>query len=219
VSSTEHLATLTGWPGQGRTDTDWVQAEEELGVAVPSDFRELASRFPDGTFQGYLYFQPGTPNLVDLRDRLLGELRRCRSEENLEDTAPSRDPDPSYPYPLWPEPEGIFPWAMGSGGEIFFWLRNSPDPGSWPVVWCHGEDREWERFDGITSEFLIALVTGQIDAPRLGSPTFPSPPRFDKWEGLRFIPKAGPGRPLSDEEIERIKDLAMRPGHSTDRGC
>jgi hypothetical protein len=207
VSDAEDLARLTGWEGQGTLGVDWKQAEEEVGIALPPDFCELAERFPYGVFQGYLDFIPSPAGLMDLRERPLADVRRWRDNtpdddeilyrKNLEELAASEgeqlSPDPvlSFPFPLWPEPGGIFPWALGSGDEMFFWLRSEPDPGSWPVVWCHGGDLEWEQFDGTTTDFLIALVTGQIDPRRLGSPTFPPPPRFDKLEHLQYRPTAG----------------------------
>jgi hypothetical protein len=167
---------------------------------------------------------PGLPGLLagtrqpfDLRHHELGDLRRwrdglpdddeswemafteqLRAEEGLE-AAP--EPEPSFPYPLWPEPGGIFPWAEGSR-EAFFWLRSVPEPASWPVVWWHGDDLEWERFDGTATEFLIALVTGQIEARRLGSPSFPPPPRFDMAVAGEPRPTAGA---TSKEEIEQIR--------------
>jgi len=226
VSSAEHLARRTGWEGHGTSGVDWEQAEEEVGIALPPDFCELAERFPAGVFQGYLDFVPSPAGLADLRERPLGDLRRWRDNtpdegeiryrNRLEDLAAlvgeELPPDPvlSFPFPLWPEPGGIFPWALGSGDEIFFWLRSRPDPGSWPVVWCHGEDFEWEQFDGTTTEFLIALVSGQIDARLLGSPTFPPPPRFDQSQNLRHRPTAGSPPPPSDEEIAQLLARAVR---------
>lgn len=207
MSGAEHLARLTGWEGHGTPGVDWKQTEEKVGVALPPDFCELAEWFPFGVFQGYLDFIPSAGGLMDLRDRRLGDLRRWRDNtpdddeiayrEYLEELAASEGeelvPAPvlSFPFPLWPEPGGIFPWATGSHGEIFFWLRSGRDPGSWSVVWCHGDDLDWERFDGTTTEFLIALVSGQIDARQLGSPIFPPPPRFDKLERLQYRPTAG----------------------------
>jgi hypothetical protein len=225
VSGAEHLARLTGWEGHGTPGVDWNQAEEDVGVALPPDFCELAERFSDGVFQGYLAFTPSAGWLAGLRDRRLADLRRWRDNtpddddiayrEYLEELAASEGeelpPDPvlCFPFPLWPEPGGIFPWATGSHVEFFFWLRSGPDPGSWPVVWCHGDHLDWERFDGTTTDFLIALVSGQIDARQLGSPTFPPPPRFDQWQGLRYRPTAG-SPPPSDEEIAQLLARAVR---------
>ena len=198
MSSVDQLVRLTRWRGPRQTDADWERAEEDLGIALPLDFRELAERFPDGVFQGYLDFSASPGSLVDLAEGPLEDLRRWREDASL-----------SLPFPLWPEPGGIFPWTLGSRDEIFFWLRSDPDPSHWPVVWCHGEDFEWEQFAGSATDFLIALVTGQIDARTLGSPTFPPPPRFDQIAGLRYRPTAG-SNPPSDEEIARIKSLVRK---------
>lgn len=200
----QRLAKLTGWSGSGTASTNWARAEQELGIALPPDYRELAERFPSGTFQGYLDFQPGPDILADLVERPLGDLRRwrdntledweIREREYIEATEGRALPERqiSYPFPLWPEPGGIYPWAQGGNDAIFFWLTDS-DPSSWPVVWCHGEDTLWERFDGMATEFLMALVTGQLDVRRLGSPIFPPPPRFDPWKAHGLLPRPGPG--------------------------
>jgi hypothetical protein len=175
---------------------------------LPPDYRELAERFPAGTFQGYLDFNPGVLTLIDLCERRLSGLRRWRDHTPDDDEVAYRryleeleasqgrvlppDPEVSYPFPLWPEPGGIYPWSEGDIA-LFFWLRNVSDPGSWPVVWCHGEDDEWERFDGTITEFLIALVTGQVDIRRLSAPIFPPPPRFDPWTGYGLVPRPSRG--------------------------
>lgn len=192
MSDVERLTSLTGWSGRGEAGTDWAQAEEELDVALPADFRELAGRFPMGTFQGYLTFNPGVYALADLCAGEVGRLRRWRDgtpdDDELEQFPgpPSRTPE--FPFPLWPEPGGIFPWAEAEAGATFFWLRSGADPDSWPVVWWHGAELAWERFDGTATEFLIVLVTGQVDRARLGAPVFPPPPRFDP---------VIPGQPIS----------------------
>jgi len=202
VDSVDRLVMLTRWLGRGPTDTDWSEAEEKLGVALPPDYLEIAARFPVGTFQGYLDIQPYPDALADMYEQVVGGLRRQRDDtpdeaeisvrEYIEVTEGRRplEPEITYPFPLWPEPGGIYPWAEGGWDATFFWLQTTSDPSSWPVVWCHGEDILWERFDGTASEFLIALVTGQIDVRRLGSPIFPPPPRFDEWQPYVPIPRA-----------------------------
>ena len=204
----DHLARLTGWSGRGPGGVDWTRAEADLRVAVPSDFRELADRFGTGTFQGYLDLMPDPRSLASLARRQLGLLRRERDgpdETDLEEyrlavelaAQEGMDPPEDFtayrtpmPHPLWPEPGGIYPWAMADTAT-FFWLRSNPDPRSWPVVWFHGEDLEWESFDGTATEFLIALVTGQIDTGRLGAPIFPPPPRFDEVVIGALVPRPG----------------------------
>lgn len=202
MGSVDHLVALTRWPGHGLAGTDWPQAEDKLGLALPPDYLELARRFPVGTFQGYLDFLPYPDALADWCQRIIGDLRRWRDNtpdeseiwvrERVEATEGRTPPDReiTYPFPLWPEPGGIYLWAEGGAGATFFWLRSTPDPSSWPVVWCHGEDILWERFDGTASELLIALVTGQIDVRHLGSPIFPPPPRFDVWVSRKPVPRA-----------------------------
>jgi hypothetical protein len=213
VNGVERLAELTGRAGRIELRIDWSRAQEELGIPLPPDFRELAERFPAGTFQGYLHLIAHPASLADLRDRRLGDLRRERDHETDEADIEYQDfmehlyasegvelpsgPEPErlFPYPLWPEPGGVFPWAESSGIGTYFWLTSGSEPGFWPVVWCHGEELEWEQFDGTCTEFLIALVTGQIDVRRLGAPIFPPPPRFDQWQEGQSIPVAGSAPP------------------------
>ena len=57
----------------------------------------------------------------------------------------------------------------------------------------HERDLGWERFDGTATDFLIALVTGQIDTRRLGAPIFLPPPRFDEVVAGALLPR--PGQP------------------------
>ena len=222
MTNVQQLAELTGWAGRGDPGVDWEHAQQELGMPVPADFRELGGRFPPGTFQGYLHIRPAPYALADLRDRSLDVLRLWRDDDPDEDDiramrfeeellaregiVPDYAPEPevSFPFPLWPEPGGIFPWAEAAGIGTFFWLQASPEPGSWPVVWCHGENLEWEQFDGTCTDFLMALVTGQMDTGRLGAPVFPPPPRFDEWQEGHFIPEAGA---LPEQDVKEYIDI------------
>lgn len=68
----------------------------------------------------------------------------------------------SLPWPIYPEPGGLFPWAVTDNGGTLYWLTEG-EPDGWPTLHdphsCVPED--WERHDLPFAELLLRTITGE----------------------------------------------------------
>ena len=72
------------------------------------------------------------------------------------------DKDPGYPHTIWPEPGGIFPWAVTDNGGRFFWVT-AGDPGRWSTIYYPSRDPDYRELELSTSEILCGLVSNELN--------------------------------------------------------
>jgi len=145
------LAGLCSYPLVKRWRYDWAPIETELGLALPSEYKDYVSYFPPGVFGGVITpehpgLRGGPARFVE-RIRLLADLFRGWPNEQ-------RPPMPGYP-----EQGGLIPWADFEGDSALCWLSEGDDPDLWPVFAANDENR-YERLPGTTIEALIAVLRG-----------------------------------------------------------
>ncbi|MFJ8471158.1 SMI1/KNR4 family protein [Kitasatospora sp. NPDC094011] len=150
----EKLVAVTGWETTRKRVIDWTSVEDRLGVALPTDYKDLAERFGSGAFDGYLQlFTPDTPS---------GHYDLVKSAAWLgEQAAADEWINALYrPHPVFPAVGGLLQWADSVQADGFYWLTDSAEPDAWPIL-CQadGESGVWERFDGSTSEFIHRVLT------------------------------------------------------------
>ena len=115
-------------PARPRHSTgDWDAVEAKLGLTLPGDYKGMVQHYGAGSFSDFLIvLNPFLPsaylNLVRGGEEILHSARTVR------ESSPSL-----YPMPLYPEPGGIFPWAVTETGDTLFW-RTSGEPDAWTVV-------------------------------------------------------------------------------------
>ncbi|MGC4747623.1 SMI1/KNR4 family protein [Micromonospora sp. DT201] len=146
--------------GQSGRPFDWSLIERSLGnLALPGDYKALVERFPDGRFaEAITVIRPGVKrgdpeDFLGYYSHRLNDMREWRA-----------DGDGVFPYPIFPEPDGLLPWGEGPRGELFFWLTNSTEPDSWIVVWADVDFTEWHSFSGGVCQFLLKVVLGDVVA-------------------------------------------------------
>jgi hypothetical protein len=152
------LARLLEVPLDAGRVFDWPAVESELGVRLPADYKALAESFPRGWFRDFVrvMLPVGTDRDVSLIEYARGELDALRELREAGEA--------SFPYPLFPEPNGVLPWGFIMSPGIACWLTGPGDPDAWPVVLATEEGDYWDRFDGSASEFLVSVVTADYDA-------------------------------------------------------
>lgn len=148
-------------PVAASTEGDFATVEHRLGTMLPSDYRRLILAYGDGVWQGFWYLlnpfsRNKNLNLLDqvsLTDPDFGslwaerEIRRASSE--------------SYPFPIWPEPGGILPWAVTDNGGRLFWLTSGP-PSRWSTVYYPSRDSEFETYGLPVGEILWGAISGEL---------------------------------------------------------
>jgi hypothetical protein len=108
---------------------NWASVEQSLGTALPADFKELVSVYGCGLFNDHVYlnspFATSTQfNLSWLIETLLQNFRDNRDDEigAWEQTK----------FPIYPESDGLLPFASASNGETFSWRTIGP-PDDWHI--------------------------------------------------------------------------------------
>jgi hypothetical protein len=122
VNALDRLVALVSPPATPVDATgDWP------AVALPSDYRDLVTRYGNGVFNDnvVLLVPFGECTLLAYGVDQLDADRELRAEFGDED----------YPYPLYPEPGGLMVWATTSSGARLCWLTTG-EPDEWQVVAC-----------------------------------------------------------------------------------
>ena len=110
-------------PRESGSPAAWAAVEEELGIALPNDYKEYVHTFGTGKIADFvLPYNPFSDNrflnLLKQVPKQVGTLRQMKEEFGEEEC----------PYPLYPDPAGLLPWGCTDNGNILFWLTTGhPD--------------------------------------------------------------------------------------------
>jgi hypothetical protein len=165
------LAVVTGLvppparPSGVGTLEQWRAAERELDLVFPTDYREFVFAYGTGTFATeYSVYSPfwGAEYFDHVR-------YLCQIEREFRVEFPNR-----VPYPVWPEPGGVFPWGSDQNGNYYLWLTDGP-PDLWQVVTNEPRGHGYREHDCTMTEYLAGVMLGRI-RPLIGD--FPTPDCF-----------------------------------------
>lgn len=145
----------------------WSEAERRIGTPLPKDYRDLVDRYGAGRFSDFLsVFTPfsGNPHadLLVQMDRQLASLRELRANGE------------HAPYPIFPEPGGLLPFAITDNGDVLHWATNGP-PDAWRVVVNEARSPVYELHDTDMTGFIAGLLSKSRESailPRGLAPRF-----------------------------------------------
>ena len=134
----------------------WDDVERKIGVRPPADFQRFLSVYGSGfiglgTVDPYWLVvrsprsEPGYGNLVDGFRTHIGIL----SERKV--AVPS-----SVPYPILPEPGGLFPFAHDSCGFEYYWLTRGGCK-DWPLI-IDDDSGDFVELELSFVDFVLRLV-------------------------------------------------------------
>ena len=163
-SPLSHLATIVPPPDapveRGSVE-EFDAVEQQLCLELPPDYKAYVGTYGSGQWHEFWWFlspfdesQYGNLTRHSVADEtakwsILNAERTCRIAEG------------EYPYPIYPEPGGILPWAVTENGGNFFWLTIGPAL-NWPTVYRANRGAEFERIDLTCTEILLGIVTGRL---------------------------------------------------------
>lgn len=146
-----------------------MRLESVLGIDFPRAYKLLFDTYGDVEFDKFLgIFRP--------RDDVDEErLRSIRTVDDLRGYAPAEggtirlvDDHGSVrlipPYPVYPDPGGLFPWGVTTNGDRLMWLTSSADPEQWPTV-VTDDGYEWWQYNGSFIDLLVGLMEGTVTCP------------------------------------------------------
>lgn len=142
-------------PAGEREPVRWERAEEELGLALPADYKALIDEYGAGSFDDFLWvFEPYHDNqFLDLLWQTPNHLRVLRTLVE--------DGGGEEPYLLRSEPGGLVSWGLTDNGDMCFWHVTSRDPSEWTVALRPSRSSQWHRFEGALTEFLVEMLSGR----------------------------------------------------------
>ncbi|HKP51973.1 MAG TPA: SMI1/KNR4 family protein [Chloroflexia bacterium] len=142
-------------PRETGSDRSWLEIENSLGTALPTDYKEYINLYGTGELGGMIWIYNAfsnspTLNLLIQAREVLDIWRETRSMFGEE-----------CPYPLYPEPNGLLPWGhVDTGAELFWQTSGSPD--QWSVVVNESRGPEFQKFEESMSGFLTSLFAGRL---------------------------------------------------------
>ncbi len=136
---------------------DWQAVQERLGTALPFDFKAFVDQAPAGTFSNELL--PNYPGLLGYpaNDYLAPHAHILNTFVRWRHSG-----DGNFPFPLYPEPQGVLLWASGNS-SCYWWLTGPKDPNEWKVVTCDRSFNHWRTHEAGMAQFVVA----ELDAGRL----------------------------------------------------
>lgn len=156
------------------TIDQWRAVEQELGVELPSDYREFVFTYGTGMFAGfYVVYNPcsamKTANLLTKISTL------CQQEREFKREFPD-----AVPYRIHPDRPGLLPWGGDENGNYYYWITDGP-PDSWLVVSDEVRGEGFREYGRCMTDFLCDVLTGKIEALAGGYPTDENRV-FESWE-------------------------------------
>lgn len=136
-------------------DGDWEVIEKQVGMKLPDDYRRIIEKYGRGSFGDFL-------NLIhpflDPHNFLLRlETRFLQHERKLHVEFPDE-----FPFPVYPDPRGLFPWAGTDNGDTLYWLTDG-EPERWQVVVWESRGPEHVVYPFGAAEFLQRWLSGTLE--------------------------------------------------------
>ena len=171
---------LTGWEPLGLS-VDWATVEEELGVPLPADYKELAEAFGGGVFSESVSFMGcGSSVSFDLPAQWRAALSAAR--DGTYGSVPAAGPYDAYT----PGGKGVVTWGSTEWADQYCWLIDAERPGHCSVLARSHDPGPWYRYDMSTAEFLHRVLA-DADFRPFGIAHY--------GLGATFVPESA-GRPL-----------------------
>ncbi|MGW2303282.1 Lsr2 family DNA-binding protein [Streptomyces sp. NPDC001809] len=152
---------------------DWSLAERELGVRLPTDYKELVAAYGPGEFCDFLtLYQPGAlSGWVDLTGPMPARLR---TQLDAVREAGGRRAD----GPPCATGELLAMGVTGSGAYLFWVTRPREDPDRWPIVVSDRLGAPWFTYRGSVTGLLVEVLGGTLRVPLFPGDLLSAGPSF-----------------------------------------
>lgn len=133
----------------------WEEVEHRLGTTLPTDYKWFLERYGTGKVKEFLWvFNPFSKNKnINLVEQL---CVRVGGLKYLSEKFPHQ-----YPYSLFPQPGGLFPFAGTDNGDTIYWITEG-EPNEWRVAVNDARSPMFEEFKCGAVAFLYGILTQRI---------------------------------------------------------
>jgi hypothetical protein len=158
-----------------RLDRDWKKVEAEVGLALPEDYKQFIDHFGTGVIRGYRR-EVGELEVWNFRDSSFSRAFKGRVSVAIGVFEEVSD----CPFPFYPEPGGLLPFASTRSGDYLNWRTEGP-PDDWDVVGYGALRRELKLLKGhgfVRSLLDILTWKSRLIPDILKADAFTSPCEF-----------------------------------------
>jgi hypothetical protein len=141
-----------------RPSVDWAQVEAEVSMRLPGDYKRFVDRYGAGSVEEFPHIFHPTVGIV-LAGTAAAELDGLHEYRSYDHREPG-----DVPFPVWPEPGGLYPFARTMDGDCCYWRTADADPDRWTVVLSESFYDWWEHPTGMAA-FLADVLTGRARYP------------------------------------------------------
>lgn len=170
-------------PIETGTAEEWPKIEQALGIELPQDYKDFVSTYGTGQISGIVWvYNPFSSNrYLNLANQAsqrpittLGILASTGEELKVE-----------YPYPLYPEPDGLLRWGTTDNGDELYW-QTTGDPNQWPVVTNEVRGTGFAKFRETMTNFVVKVILGEIKSEVLPTKYLARNKHFDVYNPNRL---------------------------------
>jgi hypothetical protein len=136
----------------------WGEIEKCCKTLLPEDYKRFINKYGSGQIGGFInIFNPFSENeFINLMEQIKVRLDAVNYiKENYGEE--------ECPYSLFPQTNGLLPFAATDNGDVFFW-KTTGVPDKWTVVLNESRGSFFEEFQHNFSEVLKNLITGKIES-------------------------------------------------------
>ncbi|GAA2932848.1 Lsr2 family DNA-binding protein [Streptomyces enissocaesilis] len=194
MTAFESLTRLCSPPDSTPRPVEWRSVEAQLGIQLPTDYKELATAYGPGRFADFIhiYHPHGYTPYVDLTGPMPAKIRAQLQRDYDQGTHP-------VPY----DPRHLFTMGGTDNGEYLFWITDPQDaPNTWRIAVNEARGPQWFTFDGTVTEFLVSVLSGETAVPQFPRGLLERPPSFVPSDPSAWTPPPAPARtPVNTNEI------------------
>ncbi|MFF4171805.1 SMI1/KNR4 family protein [Streptomyces sp. NPDC001744] len=153
MATLPEITALLGEPRFHWSDpAPWTALEREIGVELPSDFREIVDAYGSVQINDQLYLKHPAGHLLHSLGRNIGEDLAFWREEDMAEFLPA---------PVGGNPGELLPVASATTGEAVF-LRVPDGPSApWRVVVQEMDSPSWTLYEMTFGAWLLAYLEGR----------------------------------------------------------
>jgi len=139
----------------------WQSVEEEIGIPLPTDYKQLVNIYGLGYFGGYIC--PLNPFLPPLPPLSLYRLQSVIADlDQSKEYLGSNKAENVPPLPVYPEDHGVLPWGVDDNRGLQCW-RTYRSNQFWPLlILDYDWSEEYLTFSMSATDFLTNWLTDKI---------------------------------------------------------